>query len=701
MTIALSQIVDTSLPELPGTNTLQVDTSGDPAVLLYDLGADQPHLHCRLLLNMGLMTSGELAIAGGIDSSGAHTWQLVLDVTNHTILLQVADIVCGAELNSPLLWHTIEVNVDTTAGLATLRVNGTERDTASITTSATRFAWVGGAFYDQGAAGSLRIDDWILADAPIGVPLVNPEYDHAGDPRRWLVIYNRSDTDSVEWAEAYRQRRGIPLGHLCGLHLSNDEISTAAEYESLRQQVNDYLDDNFLRDQIIGVLLGLNVPGYVDMDGQGGLTPIASYLHSDDTHGAAIVNPLYQSTIDARPVASDIAGVRLTGRIDAPSLADALAMMDRADNLTEDPLRHDGNADVLVDINPDNPNIGPVHTQPVADWANGQGLNQLRLPATVYDAQAPTQVENESVVWGWRDAAPPSGFFSNSAGRRAICIQFAPESVPAVTLRDASATDWLSSAIQAGYAFAAAPSRAYSLSTLPLPHLFFEGLRLGWTVAEAWLVAQPFIRDGLQIVGDPLATIPFPKAGYDVFGPFERLDQIDLTSPLSIHHAGEHAYQPDASELPVPGERLRYLVRRIDGQGRADLASASAYLAVESGKPLRPALPAWPADEDWPVYQRDGQLYLQAFWASSLTTLGVDSVRLYSQSGSDDPVVLGEVTPATGQRSVVFVIDRPVVTTRYQVSIGQGSATFVTPWSQDVTPASPPNSSLTLLEPSS
>lgn len=280
-------------------------------------------------------------------------------------------------------------------------------------------------------------------------------------------------------------------------------------------------------------------------------------------------------------------------------------------------------------------------------------------------------------------------------------MQFAPTADPAVTLRDAAATDWLSSALQAGFAFAAAPSRVYSLSSLPLPHLFFEGLRMGWTVAEAWLVAQPFLRDGLQLVGDPLATIPFPKAGYDVFGPAQRLDQMDLASPLSIHHAGERAYQPDVSELPVTGESARYLVRRIDELGRPDLASASTFAAIESGQPIRPALPAWPTQEDWPVLPRDGQLFLSAYWAYSLKARGIDSVQLIAQSGSDDPVVLDEIKPVTGQRRIVFAIDRPSTTTHYRFSVLQGPATFVTAWSQDIAPASSPTSSLTLMEPSS
>lgn len=245
------------------------------------------------------------------------------------------------------------------------------------------------------------IDYEALASGPLS--------DYANDPRRWLVVYNSADADSTTWAGLYADRRAIPSVNRCGLSLPTDEVVSAAQYETMRQQIGTYLDNNDLREQVVGVLLGLNVPGYADVAGLGALTPIAAYLHTDDTHGLTVVNPLYQSTIAERPAASDFGGVRLTCRIDASTLAEAIAMIDRADSLTDQPLAHDANADVLFDINPDNPAVGPVYTQPVEDWATGQGLAVLRLPATIYDAQAPTQAANESVVWGWRDAAPPSG----------------------------------------------------------------------------------------------------------------------------------------------------------------------------------------------------------------------------------------------------------------------------------------------------
>lgn len=650
------------------------------------------------MIDTSQVTGGRVTLAGGMDDTGEQVWQLLFDAIAGVFELSVGDDLLTAPIPTALAWQIIEVGLDNSAGSATLTLNGVERATITNAIPATRYTWLGCAFMDESVLGIIECDHWLIASAPIGVPLALPSETHAGDPRRWLVVYNRSDDDSCTWADTYRGRRGIPYANLCGLDLPTTETITAGAYETMRQQINDYLDENNLRQQVVGVLLGLNVPGYADAAGQFMLTPIASYLHTDDTHGLPAVNPLYQSAIAERPVASDYASVRLTGRIDASSLAEAISMIDRADSLATQPLAHDAGGALLIDINPDNPNVGPVYTQPVADWANGEGLSRLRLPATVYDAQAPTAASDEAVVWGWRDAAPPSGFFDAPAGRRAICMQFDPEPTPAVTVRDAGATDWLSSALQAGYAFAAAPSRNYSLSSLPLPHLFFEALLQGWTIAEAWLVAQPFVRDGLQIVGDPLMPIAFPKTGYDVFGPATRLDLVDFDSPLAMLHAGERELTLEPGDLPVNGESLRYMVRRIDDHGRSDHASAAIFAAVESGQPIRPALPAWPSRVDWPVLQRDGQLIFSAHWPASLRSRSIDSIQLVAQVDSDDPVILDELAPVTNQRRVVFSVDLPSEPTRYRFTIVQGSALFDTPWSGEVAPPAAPTATLNILE---
>lgn len=651
------------------------------------------------MVNPSLADGGALAIAGGMDATGQPVWQVVLDTSSLRVTLDTGASSASASLPTAIAWHTVEVALDASGSAGTLYLNGIERAALSSALSATRYAWLGAAFVEPGLNGTIDFDHWVLADAPIGVAASTPTLDHGGDPRRWLVVYNRNNADSARWADIYRGRRGVPYTNLCGLDLPSTETISAAEYEAMRQGINDYLDNNNLRSQVVGVLLGYGVPGYSDVLGQGALVPTSAYLHSDDTHGSLIVNPLYQNPVTTRSEASDYGSVRLTGRIDAASLSDAVALLDRADAIIAEPLRHDGFADFIIDINPDNPLVGPVFEGWVSEWANGASLTSLRLPSTIYDDTAPASVSRESVVWGWRDAAPTSGFFAEPGGRRVLCIQLDPVPTPAVTLREPAAADWLTTALGAGFAAAAAPSRSYSLSALPLPGLFFEALRLGWTLAEAWMVAQAFLREGLQVVGDPLMTVGFPKAGYDVYGHASRLDQADLSTPIALLHAGERSFTPDTGDLPDSGTPSRYLVRRIDDAGRSDHASAAAFVAVDGSSVVRPALPAWPTRDSWRVARRSGQLQLSASWPVSMRALGIEMVQLFLQEDEGDPVVVDQTTPDPGQKLVCFSASLPSIQTRYLLRVIQGGFSFDSPWSEYVPPAPDATDPLILVEP--
>jgi len=696
-TPAITQALGVTPPELPGQTALRIDTAGDSGRLEYELAQPADVLHTRLMLNVSQVTGGQIIFALGFDDDGVPAWLLTYDAPTRALRLTVGGSQLAVTLPDALAWHAVEFKLESVAGSIALRLNGIERDSDTAAVSPTRNVWLGIVSTSGSIAGPIDLDHVVFADAPLGLPAAEPQTDHAGDPRRWLVVYNRDNADSAAWADAYRARRGVPYANLCGLALPTSETVTPSEYQALRQQIADYLADNDPAGQIVGVLLGYAVPGYAQEAGLSVSTPIASILHTDNTHTNSVVNPLHQDPITDRPTASTMAGVRLTGRIDAPDLAGALALLDRADAVSDQPLAHDQGAELVVDVTPGAPDLGPAYDQLITDWVQGDAFARLRLPAKVYDTEPPDSASGAAVVWGWRDAAPPATFFQPPAGRRVVCQQFLPNAEPATTLRSASATDWLNAALQAGFAAAAAPCRSYSLSAMPLPRLFFETLRRGWTLAEAWLVAKPFLRDGLQLVGDPLITVGFPNAGFDVFGPADRHEQIDLDQPTAILHAGQHELQLDPTDAPS-ADGSRFLVRRYDTQGRPDAGSATIHAALQAGTLVAPARPAWPRSANWRGRQTNSQVTLVAIWPAALKTLGVDRVELDAQTGEDTPVLIDQQSPTQGQRREVFTIDRPAQPTRYRFRTVQGPAGFVTPWSAWVDPAPGTQASLTLLE---
>ena len=82
-----------------------------------------------------------------------------------------------------------------------------------------------------------------------------------------------------------------------------------------------------------------------------------------------------------------------------------------------------------------------------------------------------------------------------------FCLQLDPGSVTGGTVRSGLESNWVEAAVGAGYVCAAGSSRVYSTGAVPYVRAFFEGLRRGWTLGEAWFVANPILGEGLFLLG--------------------------------------------------------------------------------------------------------------------------------------------------------------------------------------------------------
>ncbi len=87
----------------------------------------------------------------------------------------------------------------------------------------------------------------------------------------------------------------------------------------------------------------------------------------------------------------------------------------------------------------------------------------------------------------------------------------------------------------------------YNLSASPYARPFFDALRQGWTLAEAWFVALPLVRNTLFLTGDPLMTVAIPREGWDIWGPVELLEHLDAQTPsLALRESQRSASLPVA-----------------------------------------------------------------------------------------------------------------------------------------------------------
>ncbi|XAL97950.1 TIGR03790 family protein [Phycisphaeraceae bacterium D3-23] len=662
--------------------TMTVGTGG--SYLSHTLGATPTVLHVRLLLAPGSAAGGSAHVAGGWSASGAVRWSIVWDADARQLSLNVPGSTPLSAMLPPVIgWHAVEVALDSAGGSASLRLNGLPVGSISgAAIGGTDVAWLGVQAKSNALAGTLDLDGWVIADAPIGLRLIEATHPHAGDPARWLVVYNADHADGAAWADYYRNARDVPYANLCGLSLPLDETITSAQYDALRDAVLAYLSDNGLATQVVGVLLGLGVPGYVDASGLGQVTAVSSLLHGDASGDGMHVNALHRDPPIDRPSAGALAGLRFTGRIDGADFAEAVALVDRATALMASPPRAEDGATVWLDPVTEDENVNPLFGAPMSAWATGPGPATLRLPVELTLDGQHDAVHDDFVFWGWGQASVPTGFFAQPRGRRGVCVQLESTSPEAKDQRSPGATHWLRQAVDAGYAAASASSRVYTLSALPQPGVFFEALRLGWTLAEAWMVCQPFVRSGMQMLGDPLLVFDLPRSGFDIYGPAEALEQIDITTPtLRLPDTAASVVLSDALAPPDDSPAL-YLVRRVDGAGRNDGGSSAVRVQVVGNQVLTPpALPAWPDVAGWPARVIRGEARVVAVWASALQLRGVTRVEAEADTPSGVQGVWdGEPTPGVRSISARFDVPDDASRVRWRVHHADG-AQGVSPWS--------------------
>lgn len=712
MTTTLTQSAAASFPDRGNTGLLvSFDGSTDGSYLAHNLATQRDTLHVRLLFSPGTAEGGSVQIAGMCDALGQPVWWLNYNADSRQLTLALT---AGGQLTTtlnPLEWQCIEVRCDHTTASVQWWINGI--DAGSTTSIAgelrTQHAWLGGAFPSSSLTGEIMLDDWALADTYIGPIVVPPTSDFADDPACWLVVYNTAGgdgDDAARWAQAYRQARHIPYANLLGIDLPEAEQITASEYAQLDADIESYLQSTGLDAQVMGILLGYRVPGYVDFAGYGDLDAVPAMLSRSGPGSSPYINTNASDTLPSRPTRATLGNDRLTARIDSPTLDDAIALISRATTLRDTPLNSADNATLWFDpFAGDNPNYASAIEQMLA-WSQSIDRMRCHLPMELNgDEENPTQqasftqIHNDGFYWGWSGASPGANFFAAPAGKRIFSAQFHLESPTATTLRSASASNWIDLPISAGYAAAAASSKVYSASALPYARPFFEAIRQVWTLAEAWYLALPVLREGLYLVGDPLLQVQLPKAGWEVFSPVSQLEQLDPYAPARVLRDNETSLAlPDEMKL-APQSQGYYLVRHIDEQGRSEAGLSVVHRGEDQGAAaVLPTPPVWPDFAGWRVSAEQGGLVFTLAWDRPISACHVQQVHLMGEVDYASEMVLVELAIDPRKSVLQTQLPWPSVSGRYRWRItSPANQTWVSPWSQTALPTYQ-NSTLQVLE---
>ena len=356
---------------------------------------------------------------------------------------------------------------------------------------------------------------------------VDPPPPTADLPSSWLVLYNLDNPDSVLWATWYQEAWAIPESNMLGLHASADEHlpDQAAVEAQIIGPVLTYFDANpDLLDSVMGIILGYGLPGHYGQPPAqpdvGGFS-IADALHdmTDENKPPAYQresnqdNPHYFGNILpaarlTRPTM--LPGHYMTARIDAPSLVDAQALTLRAKQLSSASQTLAGQ---YVWFDYSDPALPPpshqwywLHMAVVAEllsdlpWAE----SDLQGQSGPQDPWSDAFRFDTYKLYGWSAA----DFASDDPGGRVLAYDF--NSFGAVTVRSTSAEAGLfvPNALAAGYAAAVGATGEPQCCVGVFPDTVLAALREGWTLGEAFYLANPYDDWMWTLVGDPLLTLP-------------------------------------------------------------------------------------------------------------------------------------------------------------------------------------------------
>lgn len=676
-----------------------------PAIEMIERQITGPRFAARLMMRVQQVSGGQITFMQGAAADDQQVFTGSYSAADSSIRIDLpAGPPLAAFIPPAIEWHCIELRVRAESdGEASLWINGVLSDAAAGDFSgrlATRLQF-GCIAKDYATTGHLDLDEIALASADIGPVKVEPVSLHADDPRRWAVIYRRDLAASAQWAAAYRLSRNLPHANLIGLDLPADEVISLSDFESLRDAVIGYLQNNGLDGSIMGLLCGPGVPGlYVDEDDE--LRSVAGSLRRLQSSTLEAANPhvgSMQSAPDVRLAAGQMQNILLTARIDGPDPEASLAMMQRAAALEALSVLSADTARLWLDPHGPATEFHQSRGAQMLDWADSAQRGQLRLHLHIPPEEAAPgesepgfpMIENDGFYWGWNETWPAEDFFGASGAR----IFFTSISVDAPTagLMRTAPDDWAGEAIAAGYAAAAGACRAVGGSALPLVGAFFDALRRGWTLAEAWLACLPVLHAGQMLMGDPLLRLRLPRAGWNLYRCSD-WSQVDFDQPAAALRLDELELPAALADLPEDSPAL-CILRRVDDAGREE-AGLLHLRGVRRGASLAriPDAPLWPSVGRWLPRRIGGAIEAAIRWAGSCRDAGASSVRLIEQIQGAEPamVLAADVDPdSCGIDMRHTSAAAPGSLVRYQLQIlSVEDVAIATDWGEWITtPASP------------
>lgn len=330
-----------------------------------------------------------------------------------------------------------------------------------------------------------------------------------------IFVYREGDSDSYEIALEYQRIHNLDFSHLVAIPCSNTEILNS--YADFQSEVEDpiksamsTLVDPYDFKYIFVIVLGFNVPGGFYDEGHiiSSTSRISRINYSLSKKSR---NVLYDRRVFKRFDENDASEALITSRIDGPDKDTVLNLLKKSEILVNQLFV---NGKLYFDPYSSQTGIqADTYTIDLFDFQDNilPTLNIESNITTFIDPYIdPTHpfVQKDSFYWGWfRDTADLS-FFRNTATSRIFFYN--ADFDGGYSVRSSSSDRWPQLSIMSGYVATAGAMSNPTIEGFLRPSPFFEALKLGATIGEAYLFSNQFFDWTIQLLGDPLVRIAFP-----------------------------------------------------------------------------------------------------------------------------------------------------------------------------------------------
>jgi uncharacterized protein (TIGR03790 family) len=353
----------------------------------------------------------------------------------------------------------------------------------------------------------------------------DPSQQTADMPDSWLVLYNSNNWDSVVWARWYRRMHGIPAENSLGLNASLTEHlpdRSAAEAEII-DPVENYLAANpDIEQRIMGIVVGYAVP--LHFGGPPGNPNVGGF--SVDNALQDLTNTVtWEMNLDCPHMTPPYGAMPANGRLTKASMAPGHYMVARIDGATVDDAREltlraleIGQPDEFFDVPAQ---VWYDYIDPVIPGDEWYWLEvAVNSPTLTFLDWLPFDSDTEQTanddfrfgtcdINGWDD----DRLFGEPTGRRVLALNL--NSWGATTVRSCYGDGgrYVPNALAAGYAAAIGATGEPYCCVCPFPDTLLRSLSRGWTLGEAFYLANPYDDWMWTVVGDPLLALPRSQPG--------------------------------------------------------------------------------------------------------------------------------------------------------------------------------------------